>query len=163
MTRTTPRPFNAGDYTAAPAQITKSRWIDAPIESVWSVVADHGGMTRWVPMISHVELTDTDDRGEYGEGCERACQFGPDLLRESIPFWDPPYGYAYQIADMRLVRDHVAHLKLRERDGGTDVTWTQYFHPNANVAMNFVSRKVMMPTLMTKALKNLAKEVALNQ
>ena len=87
-TTTAPRTFNATDYTDAPQQIQKTRYVDAPIEEVWAIVADHGGMTQWVPMISAVDLTATNHAGEFAEGCERQCKFGPDLLKEKIVFWD---------------------------------------------------------------------------
>ena len=156
----TPRLFTPTDYTDAPAQLRKTRYIDAPIKDVWAIVADHGGMTQWMPMISHVELTKSNEDGEFAEGCERECQFGPDLLKEKIVFWDAPYGYAYKIADMHLVRNHVGHIQLIPSGSGTEVVWTQYFYANSNFAMNFISRKLMMPTVMTKALKNLSKKVA---
>jgi hypothetical protein len=157
---TSPRLFNAKNFTSAPQQIRKTRYIDAPIEDVWAIVANHGGMTEWMPMISHVELTKSNDAGEFSEGCERECQFGPDLLKEKIIFWDAPYGYAYSIADMHLVRDHVGHFQLIPSGSGTEVIWRQYFYPNSNFAMNFVSRRVMMPSVMGKALKNLDKKIA---
>lgn len=159
-TTTTKQLFDATQFTAAPRQIRKTSLIPAPIEKVWAVVADHRGMTGWMPMIKHVELVKENAAGEWGEGCERHCQFGPDLLEEKIVHWDPPYGYAYAIADMHLVRDHVAHIELREREGGTEVIWTQYFRPNGNFVKNFVAKNVMMPGVMARALKNLAKEVA---
>lgn len=156
----TSRVFNPSKITTAPEQIRKTRLIDAPIEDVWAIVADHGGMTQWMPMISHVELTKSNAAGEFAEGCERECQFGPDLLKEKIVFWDAPYGYAYKIADMHLVREHVGHIQLIPSGTSTEVIWKQYFYPNGNFAMNFIARRVMMPNVMSKALKNLSKKVA---
>lgn len=160
MLNVTPRKFNPKQHTKAPEQLRKTRTIAAAIEEVWAIVADHGGMTQWMPMISHVELTKANAAGEFSEGCERECQFGPDLLKEKIVFWDAPYGYAYNIADMHLVRDHIGYMQLESVPEGTKLTWTQYFYPNSNFAMNFIARRIMMPGVMTKALKNLAKKVA---
>ena len=157
---TASRTFNPQNFTDAPAQLRKSHYIEVPIEDVWAIVSDHGGMTQWMPMISHVELTRANGAGEFAEGCERECQFGPDLLHETIVFWDAPYGYAYQIADMRLVQKHVGYLQLIPTGSGTEVIWTQYFYPNGNFVLNFLSRRIMMPSVMSKALKNLSKKVA---
>lgn len=157
MTATT---FDPRQHTSAPLQIEKTHFIAAPIKAVWKVVADHEGMTQWMPMIKHVALVEANAAGEWGEGCQRQCQFGPDLLDETIVHWDPPYGYGYAIGDMHLVRDHVAHLSLSERDGGTEVHWRQYFRPNGNAVKNFVAKNIMMPGVMTRGLKNLAKRVA---
>ncbi|MEL6919212.1 MAG: SRPBCC family protein, partial [Bacteroidota bacterium] len=136
------------------------RRLDAPITKVWKVVADHQGMTQWMPMIRHVDLVAPDQEGNWGEGCERHCSFGPDLLKEKIAHWDPPYGYAYRIADMHLVKDHIAHIKLTEKLDGTLVTWTQYFYPQGNAAKKWMAKNVMLPFIMKKALKNLEKQSA---
>ncbi|MEL7423953.1 MAG: SRPBCC family protein [Bacteroidota bacterium] len=152
--------LNVSQFTTAPQQVEKSYLVHAPIEEVWKVVADHQGMTQWMPMIKHVELVQANEAGEWGEGCERHCQFGPDLLEEKIVHWDPPYGYAYRIGDMHLVKDHLGHIKLESTPEGTKVTWTQFFHPNGNFVKRFMARNVMIPTVMTKALKNLERQVA---
>ena len=154
------REFQSSKFTQSPLQILKTAYIDAPIEKVWEVVADHQGMTQWVPMIKHVELTIPGDQGDWGEGCERQCQFGPDLLKEKIVHWDPPYGYAYSIEDMHLVKDHVGHIALERVGDETKVTWRQYFQPNGNLVKNLVAKHLMMPNVMKKALKNLAKKAA---
>jgi len=152
--------FNPKDYTKAPKQLEVSRLVSAPIQEVWKVVADHQGMTQWMPMISHVHLVKSDTEGNWGEGCERHCQFGADLLQEKIAYWNPPFGYAYQIADMHLVKDHVGHIALHEKPQGTLVTWRQYFHPNGSAAKRWMAKNVMMPYVMKKALRNLEKKTA---
>lgn len=152
--------FNPKEHTDAPQQIHKSRLIPAPIEKVWSVVADHKGMTQWMPFIKHVELVAPDSAGSWGEGCERHCQFGSDLLKETIAHWDPPYGYAYSIADMHLVADHLGHIALVEKLDGTLVSWTQYYNPQGNALKKWMAKNVMLPKVMSKALKNLEKQTA---
>lgn len=151
--------FDSKKYTNAPKQIEITRMVKAPIEEVWKVVADHQGMTEWMPMIKHVNLVKPDVKGEWGEGCERHCKFGNDLLQEKIAFWDPPYGYAYMISDMHLVKDHIAHVHLTEKFEGTLVTWRQYFYPNGNVAKKWMAKNVMLPLVMKKGLKNLEKKL----
>ncbi len=152
--------FDPKEFTKAPKQMQFSRLVKAPIEEVWAVVADHQGMTQWMPMIKHVELIKPDDKGTWGEGCERHCTFGSDLLEEKIVFWDAPYGYAYRIADMHIVKDHLGHIQLLEKLDGTLVTWTQYYHPNGNAVKRWMAKNVMLPSVMKKALKNLEKKVA---
>lgn len=80
--------LNVSQFTTAPQQVEKSYLVHAPIEEVWKVIADHQGRTQWMPMIKHVELVQANKAGEWGEGCERHCQFGPDLLKEKIVHWD---------------------------------------------------------------------------
>jgi len=97
-------------FTDAPQQIQKTHFINAPIEKVWEVVADHKGMTQWMPMI--------------------------------------------------LVKGHLGHIELIKEGNGTKVNWTQYFYPNGNFIKRFMAKNVMMPSVMSKALKNLNKKVA---
>ena len=151
--------FNAKEYTTAPLQISKSRLIDATAEDLWKIISDHEHMTTWMPMIKHVSLVEADQSGKWEEGCERHCQFGPDLLKEKIVYWNAPIGYAYAISDMHLVRDHVAYIQLEEQQGKTRVTWSQYFIPNGNVIKNFMAKSIMMPTVMSRALKNLETKI----
>jgi len=64
------------------------------------------------------------------------------------------------IGDMHLVKGHLGHIQLVKKNNGTEVTWTQYFYPNGNFLKRFMAKKVMMPFVMRKALKNLNKQVA---
>ncbi|MEW7292405.1 SRPBCC family protein [Aquimarina sp. 2304DJ70-9] len=152
--------LNVKSFTNAPEQIQVSRLVEASIDNVWKVVADHQGMTQWMPMIKHVHLVKPDAKGTWGEGCERHCQFGNDLLQEKIVHWDPPYGYAYSIADMHIVKNHVGHIELMEKMDGTLITWTQYFEPQGNFVKKWMAKNIMLPQVMKKALKNLEKKTA---
>ncbi|WP_299433526.1 SRPBCC family protein [uncultured Aquimarina sp.] len=146
-------------FTNAPKQLQVEGFVTAPIDKVWEVVSDHKGMTTWIPMIKEVDLTTANTEGEWGEGCERNCQFGPDLLQEKIVHWDPPYGYAYMIADMHIVKNHLGYFKLIEKMEGTEVVWTQYYDPNGNMIKKWMAKNIMLPSVMKKALKNLQKEI----
>ena len=117
-------------------------------------------MTQWVPMIKDVHLVKPDTNGNWKEGCERHCQFGADLLEEKIVHWDEPYGYAYTISDMHLVKNHVGYIALKEKLDGTLLTWTQYFHPNGNFIKKWMAKNIMLPYVMKKALKNLEHKTA---
>lgn len=152
--------LNVKRFTNAPLQIVKKKIINAPIERVWEIVANHEGMTQWMPMIKHVNLVQSNDEGEWGQGCERHCQFGPDLLKEKIVHWDPPYGYAYMIADMHLVKKHLGYIKLIKKGETTEVSWEQYYEPNGIAPKRWIAKNIMLPTVMAKALKNLTKKAA---
>ncbi|WP_299213341.1 SRPBCC family protein [uncultured Aquimarina sp.] len=150
--------LDVNQFTNAPKQLQIQRFLNAPIHKVWEVVSDHQRMTSWMPMIKKVDLTKANSKGEWQEGCERQCQFGPDLLEEKIVHWDPPYGYAYTIADMHIVKNHLGYFKLIEKMEGTEVIWTQYYHPNGNIIKKWMAKNIMLPSVMKKALKNLEKK-----
>ncbi|SEK70177.1 Polyketide cyclase / dehydrase and lipid transport [Aquimarina amphilecti] len=152
--------LNVNQFTNAPKQLEIRRFINAPIDRVWDVISDHKAMTSWMPMIKDVDLIKADSKGTWEEGCERNCQFGPDLLEEKIVHWDPPYGYAYMISDMHIVKNHLGYFKLIEKMEGTEVVWTQYYDPNGNIIKKWMAKNVMLPSVMKKALKNLQKKTS---
>ncbi len=152
--------MNIKNFTNAPEQLRVSKFIAAPITDIWKIVSDHEGMTGWMPMISKVELVQPNAEQKWEEGSERHCQFGPDLLQERIVYWNPPYAYAYSIADMHIVKDHIGVFQLAEKNNGTQVTWIQYFNPNGIAPKRWMAKKVMLPFVMKKALKNLTKKVS---
>ncbi|MEM9547184.1 MAG: SRPBCC family protein [Bacteroidota bacterium] len=154
--------FNPDDFTNAPRQLQKSRLINASKHKIWPIVADHKGMASWMPMIKHVDLVKQGVHKDWGDGCERHCQFGPDLLEEKIVFWDEPNGYAYQISDMHLVKNHLGYISLESKGDGTQITWTQYFKPNGNFVKQIISKHIMMPFIMSRALANLERKVLSN-
>lgn len=152
--------LNVRKFTDAPQQLSIKKEIAATPEEIWTTLSDHQGMTQWMPMIKSVDLVKEDDNGTWGEGCERHCQFGPDLLKERIVHWEAPYSYAYMIADNHLVKGHLGHFTIVPQNGYCLVTWDQYFYPQGMALKKWVMKNVMMPNVMKKALKNLGKKVA---
>ena len=84
----------------------------------------------------------------------------PDLLKEKIVHWDAPYSYAYMIADNHLVKDHLGHFTITQKNGYCLVTWDQYFYPQGIPLKKWMMKNLMMPNVMKRALKNLNKKAA---
>lgn len=152
--------LNVRKWTDAPQQLSITREIKASPEKIWSTLSDHQGMTQWMPMIKNVDLIKADDNGEWGEGCERHCQFGPDLLKEKIVHWDADHSYAYMISDNHMVKGHLGHFTIEQKSGYCLVTWDQYFYPQGIAVKKWMMKNVMMPNVMKRALKNLSKKAA---
>lgn len=55
-------------------EFTITRQIDAPVEKVWEVLHDFGGIQRWSPGVTTSELT---SHGPVAEGSTRHCDFAP--------------------------------------------------------------------------------------
>jgi len=160
MTKTIPKkPFNPAALTTAPYQFSKRRNIPFTPEKIWPVIADHKGMTTWMPMITHVEITNEGNDGNLGLNCERECQFGPDLLREKIVYWNEPYSYAYMIADgsVPFASGHLGYIEINPKSNGSEVIWHQYFRPKG--FKGWMMKYIMMPIVMKKALKNLDRKL----
>jgi len=154
--------FNPKLFTTAPFQFSvKRKFLFSP-ENVWNIVADHQGMTTWMPMISHVEITNKGSEEKLGLNCERECKFGPDLLKEKIVHWDEPYGYAYMIADgsVPFASGHLGFIEIKPKEYGSEVVWYQYFRPKG--FKGWMMKNFMMPWVMKKALKNLKSKLTKN-
>jgi haloalkane dehalogenase len=152
--------FQPKKLTNAPLQITVSRQIRHSAMQIWPVLADHEGMTTWMPGIKHVDVKHNGVNDDRGLHCERECTFGNDLLREKIVHWNPPYGYAYMIADgsLAFVSGHLGHIDVEPNEQGARVTWRQYFRPKG--LKGWMMKRVMMPQIMKMALKKLERKAA---
>ena len=153
--------FRSTDYTKAPLQLEFSRMIQATPDEIWKVLSCHEAITSWIPQVKNSSVVDTGEDGEKQKGTVRDVQFGKDILKETIVFWDETFGYAYSIADMHIVKNHVGHFNITEKLDGTLVSWSQYYEPQGNALKRWMAKKVMLPSVMKKALKNLDKSVTL--
>lgn len=95
--------------------------VDAPVERVWTVLADIGGVHEWNPGVTSSHLT-TDQR--EGVGTSRHCDLGgKKYVQEMAVDWDPHYRLT-----MRLVETNLPFTKadvrfmLRPAGTGTIVT-----------------------------------------
>jgi len=151
--------FKSTDYTKAPRQMEFSRMIPATPHKIWKVLSSHEAITNWIPLVKSSTVINTGKDGKKQEGTIRNVKFGKDTLKETIVFWDETFGYAYSIADMHIVKNHVGHFSISEKLDGTLVSWSQYYEPQGNALKRWMAGKVMLPSVMKKALKNLDKSV----
>lgn len=94
--------------------------IDAPVDSVWAVLADIGTIDRWNPGIVGSRLT--TDRAA-GVGAARRCDLGGrNYLKEEVVEWETGKRLALRVVDTNLpVRAAQIRFTLRSDDGGTVV------------------------------------------
>ncbi|MCH7760334.1 SRPBCC family protein [candidate division TA06 bacterium] len=87
--------------------LSKQIRIDAPVESVWKVLADYGGVAKWAPSVNHAVLT-TESKG--GIDCERQCDVaGFGKVKERIVEWEEGSHYTFTvegIGPMKFVRSN---------------------------------------------------------
>ena len=55
-------------------EFTITREIEAPIEKVWEVLEDFGGIAKWNTAVKRSAMT---SQGVVGEGTTRHCDFSP--------------------------------------------------------------------------------------
>lgn len=109
---------------------TITRQIAAPVERVWEILDDFGGISRWGPGIKHSELT---SEGPVGEGATRHCDFAPmGGVNERIERYEPQRRMTINLFEtFKLpISGAVADFQLAPRDGGTLVTIDYTYTPN---------------------------------
>jgi uncharacterized protein YndB with AHSA1/START domain len=113
----------------------------APLQTVWSVLADQTGMRRWAPT-RKVALEREGDPPPDGVGAVRVLSRSPLKIREQITDVDEPVRRAYRLLSGLPVRDYTGETILSERDGATDITWKITMTPRFP-GVTFVVRRVI--------------------
>jgi hypothetical protein len=147
MLATAPRTvgtLNIDDVTSAPLHLITTARLNAPLAQVFAVIADHGGLSAWIPLIEQVQVDHRNATVEDGDGTIRSCTLqGGAVLKETIVGFDPPHMYGYTIADGNAfgVQNHLGVVSLATDAAGTTIlTWRQYFdHPEADTFAQQVS------------------------
>lgn len=95
--------------------------VAAPLDAVWSVLADFPGISRWASNVDHsCSMTDTPT----GIGAVRRIQTGRTTLLETVEVWDPGATLSYSITGLPpVVRSVVTTWTLTtgSSDDRTDV------------------------------------------
>ncbi len=155
--------LNVDDFTTAPLRaIAKAHFKAAP-DRVFAKFADHEGMSQWVPMVKHgvrIDHASSKTPHRCDAGSVRVCNFGGDVLTETIKHWDAGKCYAYSVKPDKNspAVDHLGVVTIEsDGKGGSVVSWRQYFNPKP-WSMKAKMMPFMMRFVLGKALKNLAKE-----
>ena len=103
----------------APTRATVTRHIDAPIGTVFSLLADVHSWPRWGP------FTDTSTPAHIDSpGLPHPIRLGRHLLRVELTSPDAPYWLRYRLTAGPTRALHTAEVTLSPTDdGGTDLHW----------------------------------------
>jgi len=109
--------------------------IEAGPEAVWAVLADYGGVDKWMPSVDHAVIT----TGEAGVGCERACDIqGMGKVHERVLVWDENERFVVELSAMGPMKSAQSDWMLTPQGEGTLVTSV------TDVAMRFGPIGVLM-------------------
>lgn len=73
--------------------------IEAPVDTVWKVLADIGTVARWNPGVSASRLTSAP----VGNGSSRRCDLGSNaFLEETVVVWQPREQLTMRVTDTNL-------------------------------------------------------------
>jgi len=150
-------PFAIDTVTAAPLQIVAMAYVELPPEDVFDLTVT--GLGTWVTQVDH---TRSATPGQMGVGSLRSSTFDGSRLQERIVHWDPPRSYAFRIlveeseADLPIT-DHMGLFLVEPRDGGSLLTWRQYFEPNSGLR-GYLVTGFLKDSMMRAALNRLAQQ-----
>jgi hypothetical protein len=119
----------------------RSASVAASPDGVWSVLADYGAISAWVPLIQHSCLL-SDQAG--GVGAVRRVQIARQTLVERVAVWEPAHELAYDIEGLPPIVGPARNTwRLTAAGGGTDVVLTTEIDTGRNPARLLVARKVL--------------------
>jgi uncharacterized protein YndB with AHSA1/START domain len=106
------------------ADISRSRSITAPPQTIWDVLADFGSLSSWSDNADHSCIMNHGPDGQP-VGTSRRVQVGRNVLVERITEFDPSSALAYDIEGLpRRLRTVVNRWTLRPDGDATEVTLT---------------------------------------
>lgn len=145
------------DYTKENLIVHKTQKYDASTEEIWNVLIDHSVFSNWMPMVSNVDINDTNTDAN-GKGCERVCTFGSDKIKETVIHIEKNEVFAYTAEDTAMFKNHLAVAKITKTGSNTSmVDYYVFFKPVG--IKGFMMKNIMLPMVLKKALKNLKKLV----
>ena len=106
-------------------QATFRTVVDAPIDTVWQVVADHEGMGEWGPGL-HATLLKrgADHRNGVGAVRKLTSTLPAPAIVEEITAFDPPHRLDYRATSGVPLRNYGGSVELRSAAGGTEIAYT---------------------------------------
>jgi len=108
--------------------IRVERTVDAPIEAVFEVLADHANYDRFGG-IRRAELIRPGAKDRNGVGALRRITIGPLSFEEEITAYEPPTRLDYLIVKLNAPYDHKGgSVRLESSDGAaTHAVWTSEY------------------------------------
>jgi uncharacterized protein YndB with AHSA1/START domain len=106
-------------------QSTVTKTVNAPIERVWTVLADHEGMSSWAPGLRASLTTDgTPERNGVG-AVRRLDAPGPmPAIVEEITGFEPQRRLAYRALAGVPLKNYAGEVVLTAQGSGTRIDYT---------------------------------------
>jgi uncharacterized protein YndB with AHSA1/START domain len=109
------------------AEIRVERTLEAPIDRVFDVLADHERYGRF-RAITDAKLVRGGESERNGLGAIRELAVGPIRFEEEITAFEPPIRLDYLIREVNLPLDHDGgSIRFDAADDGTHVLWESTF------------------------------------
>ena len=95
--------------------------FDAPIDKVWALVSDFGGIAKRIPGLKNFVLDGA------GAGAVRSFQIGDGpVIRERLEMFEPQnYRFAYSLLPPAFMENYLGEIALTASEtGGCAITWS---------------------------------------
>ena len=103
--------------------VNSTTWIDAPVEKVWSVLADLGAIYKWNPGVAKSHST---SETAQGDGATRHCDLDEkNYLKERAFDWREGEGFKIDVTETSLpLKSNIVTFAIAAEGDGTRVTVT---------------------------------------
>ena len=130
--------FDPTQFTNAPLQTEGWIRFTDPPGQVFARLADHEGLTAWVPLLKQVIVAQPQPlaRGESTVGTTRTLVFQGGLtLVERVVYWNPPLCYAYDTQGKIFpLQDYIGLMGVVPgEDGGGAFIFREYFSVSGRI------------------------------
>ena len=133
--------------------------IDAPTETVWSLLSDPNKLPRWHAGCTGISVLTTLPTGV---GARWRCSLpnGKDVIQQ-ITAWVDGLGYEYSILEGGSARSYQSRFRLQPGPDGTSVQWTITYQPKGLLGLIRDRLKGRRETtqMMASSLRQLKREV----
>lgn len=109
-------------------RIEVEKRTSAPPDEVWTFLADHEGMKRWMP-VREVVRRRPGAPDPNGVGAVRTIRGMGLVIEEEVVAFEPGKRLGYRLTAGAPIRDHAGEVTLTPDGAGTRVRWTVGFRP----------------------------------
>lgn len=96
--------------------------INAPIEEVWQVLSDFGGVHKWAPSVTNsYSISENNSGPDAARHCDVA---GFGSLQEYVTEWDEGAGFTFRVTGVGPISEANSKWSAEAKDGKTIVTTT---------------------------------------
>jgi len=100
------------------------RRFAAPPATIWALVSDHAGYSRWAGL-GRARLATEGHPDRNGVGAVRCFQTGPVSVFEEVLSFEPPKRMTYRVVrgGIPIMKDHLGEMRLEPDGAGTHLVW----------------------------------------
>ncbi|RJQ80729.1 SRPBCC family protein [Pseudonocardiaceae bacterium YIM PH 21723] len=136
-------------------RISLSRRATAPLETVWAVLSDHRGMSKWTPLRSST-LEVEGNPAPNGVGAIRVLKAPMSKIRERVEEFEAPNRLVYTLLSGAPVKDYRAETTLEADGDQTIIRFSITCRPTIPGTSSIV--KMVLGTMQGQLIKGLVTE-----